>query len=259
MNVAMLAGGQPRFTKYWMENYKRLVGATKIDLYFYLWDDYLLTDSQLNFSDKEGNLVEKIESVLENYVNLKKIVFVNEPTHEDLLKQTNISKFVGLDMIFNESSIKINLQRILSQRCSIFNVYKIMEKMNEEYDCVVRFRTDCYPNKKILLSEYDLKNHIYIPSNMRHSNGIAPPFNDQFAIGNMHNMKIYCDAFNHFIRNLDEEPKTIQPETSLSYHLVKNKINVVTSDFNYYMINEEQGLGGHKIYKKSKLNYGVCE
>jgi hypothetical protein len=48
-----------------------------------------------------------------------------------------------------------------------------------------------------------------------------------------------------------EEPNTIQEETGLCYHVLKNNINFILGDFNYFIVNEERGFGGTKIYKKN--------
>lgn len=245
MKVAMVAGGQPRFTKYWVENFKRILGASKIDLYFYLWDDYILTDSELNFSDVEGTLEEKIKSVLINNVELKKLVYANEPSFDECLNEPALDKCIGLDGLSNKDGVIWAVKKTMSQR---YSIQKAFELVDEEYDCVIRYRMDCYPNKKIDLTGVDLSEGIRIPDNNRW--GYFELFNDQFAIGNYENMKIYCNMFTHLFENLDEQPITIQPESGLSYHLTKNKIKIIPFGFCYFMNKEERGLGGVTMYKK---------
>jgi hypothetical protein len=248
MRVAMITGGQPRFKKYWTENYKRMIGATEIDLYFYLWNDYILTDSQLNFSDVEGTLEEKIISVLPNNVHLKKFTMVEEPKFEDIITPEFISKFINVNHLENDERVKKSLTGTFSQRYSLLKAFEMVDK---EYDCVIRYRVDCYPDRKINLNEYDL-NSIVIPYNMRHDYlRVTPPFNDKFAIGNMENMHTYSDAYNQLVTNLFEEPKTIQEETGLCYHLLKNDVNFTVGEFDYLIVNEERGFGGPKMHKKN--------
>lgn len=248
MRVAMITGGQPRFTKYLIENYKRIVGATEIDLYFYLWDDYELTDSQLNFSDVEGTLEEKIKSVLPNNVHLKKLTMAKEPKFQESITTEFASKFIGVNYMDNEEKVTKSLLRTFCQRYSLF---KSFEQVDKDYDCVIRYRVDCYPDRKIYLNNLDL-NSVVTPSNMTHDYlSTTPSFNDKFAIGNMKNMRIYFDAYNQLIPNLLEEPNTIQEETGSCYHVLKNNINFILGDFNYFIVNEERGFGGTKIYKKT--------
>jgi hypothetical protein len=263
MKVALITGGQPRFTKYWMENFKRIQGASKVDIYLSLWNNYIIEDSQLNFSDFGDNLrsniqyciFEKIQSVLTANVNLRRIEFIEEPSFDNIITDELIQNCIGYDELNSMDQVKNALKRIFSQRYSIYRAYQML---NDTYDYVIRFRLDGYPDRKINLDEHNLENSIVIPSNMRFGSLNAlneslkvVPFNDQFAIGNMQNMKTYCYMFNSMESNLREYAETIQPETGLCYHLVKNKIDISLSNINYYLINEyrHNGHAGAKMRK----------
>lgn len=265
MKVALITGGQPRFTKYWMENFKRIQGATKIDIYLSLWDNYIIEDSQLNFSDFGDDLhfniqyciFEKIQSVLPPNVNLRRIEFIEEPSFDSIITEELIQNCIGYDELNTEEQVMSSLKRIFSQRYSIYRAYQML---NDTYDCVIRFRLDGYPDRKISLDDCDLEKTIVIPSNMRYGSAAALmepakviPFNDQFAIGSIKNMSVYCDMFNSMESNLREYAETIQPETGLCYHLIKNKIDISLSNLNYYLINEyrHNGHAGAKMRKKN--------
>lgn len=237
MKVALITGGQPRFTKYWIENYKRLVGASQIDLYFYLWKDFELTDSQLNFSDIEGSIEQKIESVLIKNVNLRQVVWTCNPSFSDTINEQLISRLIGTNHLDTYDKVKNSLLKLLSQRYSILQCFSLLK---ENYDAIIRYRLDCYPDRKINLNENVFENTIVIPSNNIHG-GIAyksPRFNDKYAIGNMKTMKIYCEMFNYFEQLINEEPLTVQEETGLGYHLIKKNIEIKIGNFNCNLIRE---------------------
>lgn len=237
MKVALITGGQPRFTKYWIENYKRLVGASQIDLYFYLWKDFELTDSQLNFSDIEGTIEQKIESVLIKNVNLRQIVWTDNPAFENIINERLIYSLINVNHLDTYNKVETHLKKLLSQRYSILQCFNLLK---ENYDAIIRYRLDCYPDRKINLNENVIENTIVIPSNNIHG-GIAyksPGFNDKYAIGNMKIMKIYCEMFNYFEQLINEEPLTVQEETGLGYHLIKKNIEIKVGDFNYHLIRE---------------------
>lgn len=246
----MVAGGQPRFTKYVVENYKRILGASELDLYFYLWNDYILKDSQLNFSDYEGTVEEKIKSVLPQNCKLAKIEFAPEPDFSHLVSDNLINHCMNTNYLTDKPNIIYAITNTLLQRYSCFKAFEMIEK---EYDVVVRYRVDCYPDRKIILNDLDLNAGIHIPDNMRHGgiDQLVLCFNDQFAIGNWKNMLIYFNAYNYLIENLFENKYTIQPETGLAYHLYKNNVNVISQRFNYFIVRENKGSGLNSIDKNT--------
>lgn len=254
MNVAMIASGQPRYTKYIFDNFFRIKDAKKIDLYFFMWSNYLLTEDDKNIIDGVGSIEEQLVKGLPKNCTLKKYVISEEPSIEQLFQKYNldfnylISKVIGFNSTTSEEVLKRSITNLYLQR---YSCMKAFELLDEEYDCIIRYRPDCYTTNDIYLNELDLENNIYAPINLG-AGGIipgVPHMNDKFAIGNMKNMKIYFEAFNHLYENQIENGETIQEETSLAYHLVKNNVNIKREKILHYMVKKETGDGKNCLTK----------
>lgn len=254
MNVAMIASGQPRFTKYLFDNFSRLKGASSIDLYFYIWKDYIIDEGELNIFDSIGSAEEQITKGLPTNCKIKKFVYAEEPTTQELFPkgfENLVSKTHGANQCFEEDILRKSLMNLYLQRYSSLQAFKLLDK---NYDCVIRYRPDCFLSEDVNLKELNLEEFIYTPKNLTaggaHIAGVAP-FNDKFAIGNMKNMKIYFHAFDHLYENSLENKETIQEETSLLYHLHKNNV-LISSTLKHYMVYIERGdnnTGMRKVLK----------
>ena len=250
----MVASGQPRYTKYIFDNFFRIKDAKKIDLYFFMWSNYHLTDDDKNILDGVGSIEEQLVKGLPKNCTLKKYVISEEPSLEEIFEKHNldlkclISRVIGFNFINSVEVLKRTLSNLYLQRYSCMKSFYLLD---EEYDCVIRYRPDCYPSNNIYLNELDLENNIYVPINLG-AGGIiqgVPHMNDKFAIGNMKNMKIYFEAFNHLYENQIENGETIQEETSLAYHLVKNNVNIKREKILHYMVRKETGDGKNCLTK----------
>jgi hypothetical protein len=240
MRVAMLYGGEPRFKRYFPLNYTRLENFSKIDLYFCLWQDYEYNDMNLNFSDiKEENIITRIQSCLPKNVHLKNLIEIPRP---DISEK---SKKIKSDMLFSNipyflPNLDEYVERLLYQRNALYECFTLIR---EDYDCIIRYRVDGYPTKKINLNELNLDDYIYTPHNIRQGiSDIYPRINDQFAIGNFHNMRVYFDNYNHIEKYVEMNPKNGQFETCLSCHLSENNVKIEHSKFGYNLIREDTGF-----------------
>ena len=236
----MLYGGEPRFKRYFPLNYTRLENFSKIDLYFCLWQDYEYNDMNLNFSDiKEENIITRIQSCLPKNVHLKNLIEIPRP---DISEK---SKKIKSDMLFSNipyflPDIDNYVERLLYQKNALYECFKLI---SEDYDCIIRYRVDGYPTKKINLNELNLDDYIYAPHNMRQGiSDIYPRLNDQFAIGNFYNMKIYFDNYNNIEKYVQKDPKNGQFETCSSCQLSENGVKIEHSKFGYNLIREDTGF-----------------
>jgi hypothetical protein len=240
MKVAMLYGGEPRFKRYLPLNYTRLENFSKIDLYFCLWQDYEYNDMNLNFSViEDGNIITRIQSCLPKNVHLKNLIEIPKP---DISEK---SKKIKSDMLFSNihyflPDIDNYVERLLYQKNALYECFRLIR---EEYDCIIRYRIDGYPTEKIDLKKLNLNDFVYTPRNMRQGvSDIYPKINDQFAIGNFYNMKIYFDNYNNIGKYVEKDPKNGQFETCLSCHLIENDIKIKHSEFGYHLIKEHTGF-----------------
>lgn len=240
MKVAMLYGGEPRFKRYLPLNYTRLENFSKIDLYFCLWQDYEYNDMNLNFSDiEEGNIITRIQSCLPKNVHIKNFIEIPKPEISEK-KESIKSNILFSSIPYFSPDLDGYVERLLYQKNALYECFKFIK---EDYDCIIRYRVDGYPTKKINLNELNLDNYVYTPNNIRQGiSDIYPRINDQFAIGNLHNMKIYFDNYNHIEKYVEMDLKNGQFETCLSCHLVENDIKMQPGNFSYNLIREDTGF-----------------
>jgi hypothetical protein len=239
MKVAMLYGGEPRFKKYLPLNYTRLTNFSKVDLYFCLWQDYEYNDMNLNFSDIEGNIINKIESCLPHNFRLRNFIEIQKPEITEK-KEKIKSNILFSNISYFSPNLDEYVERLLYQKNALYECFSLIR---EDYDCIIRYRVDGYPTKKINLKELNLDDYVYTPHNIRQGiSDIYPRINDQFAIGNFHNMKTYFDNYNHIEKYVEMDPKNGQFETCLSCHLVENDIKMKPGNFGYHLIREDTGF-----------------
>jgi hypothetical protein len=73
---------------------------------------------------------------------------------------------------------------------------------------------------------------IYVPSEFDHHGGL----NDQFAVGSLESLEIYCSLYDHLIPILSKGVVSFHPETILRYYLEKyHPMKVIRFRFNYYI------------------------
>jgi hypothetical protein len=246
MNVAMIASGQPRYKKYIFDNYYKIKDATSIELYFYMWSNYYLENDDKNIFEGGGSVEEQIIKGLPKHCIIKKFITENEPSIEKLFNnelEILVEKTLGANHIFEPDRMRTSLIDLYYQRYSAMKAFELLDK---EYDCVIRYRPDCYLADDVYLKEVDLDKGIYVPRNMG-----GGGMNDQFAIGNMKNMKVYFDAFNSLFVDQMKNKELVQQETSLKYHLSKNNINIhgLPNNARYFMVRIEKGDGGKKLQR----------
>jgi hypothetical protein len=127
-------------------------------------------------------------------------------------------------------------------KCMFLNRKKAFELLKEylqengiQYDYVISSRCDlyfttCFNLDKISIQPNDNRT-IYVP---------APEYdylgglNDQFAVGSLESVEIYCSLYDHLIQML-EDGVCFHPETLLRVHLERNKIQVKRFELNYWI------------------------
>lgn len=231
MKIAMVTGGQPRFRHGWLTNITSLVGEHTIHLYMNLWKDYGKAKPFNSQKDvpTEHNIIDMIVKDLPVNCILKKFSQIDTPKFDDIVPE-EVRKLPRASSAVPTGDEY--LERFYMQHFGLWSTYSMID---EEYDCIIRYRLDGQMEYKIDINNLDLKKAIYIPDNLKYSEhpSLWPEINDQYAIGNMENMEVYLRLFEHMTNYFIEDTRTIHLETCLSYHLQKYGIKINSAGFQY--------------------------
>lgn len=171
MKVALIAGGQPRFTDCFKILLDQLTGFDSADLYFSFW--------KTDWADNETVAREKIVRILTPEYKLKKVNVCDQPILDLPPHRLNHSPPTP-------ENIRWWFLRRAGMWQSLRMAYNLID---ENYDIVIRCRVDGMLDKNIDLRTFDC-NNLILPSWPR--NGFSHhPINDQFAIGNLQTMDLY--------------------------------------------------------------------
>jgi len=181
MRIALITGGQPRFTPDFTDLMNQLTGFDSADIYMTLWkSEWASTESQAR---------SKIEKILLPRYNLAKVEVVDLPNYQFPPHQNPIADP-------EPENTHWWYKRVMGQIISLSMVYDLID---QQYDAVVRFRLDASLDRNIDLGAYDLtKDSIIFP------NGPVTGFpgyecNDMFAIATQEGMKLYCSLGKNYL------------------------------------------------------------
>lgn len=176
MKIALVTGGQPRFTFDFIRLMDQLKGFDSADIYMTLWkSDWATTAEQARA---------KIEKVLLPKYRLVGIELIDEPVYE--LPPHSIQ----LSPPTEEKYITWWYKRLYLGSLSLALAYDLV---NQDYDAVVTFRLDASADRDIDLSQYDFsKNNLVCSSNGQCG---FPDYriNDQLVFGSQSSIKTYCE------------------------------------------------------------------
>lgn len=179
MKIALVTGGQPRFTPDFTVLLNQLKGFDSADIYMTLW--------KTDWAQDSIQARAKIEKILPPQYKLAKVEIVNEPFHE--LPPCPIQ----LDPPRPEN-IQWWYQRIVSQITSLAMAFDLID---QQYDAVVRCRIDGMLDRDIDISSLGLlNNEIIFPTYPGSGEGPYPT--DQFAIGPQNLMELYFKVGKEF-------------------------------------------------------------
>lgn len=100
------------------------------------------------------------------------------------------------------------------------NIKLSFDLIEEEYDLIIKSRYDLIINEKINLNNIKSE-FINIPIGYDFRDGL----NDLFAIGNLSNMKYYCNMIKKIEKYNEKEKILFHPETLLKHHLKIKNVN----------------------------------
>lgn len=185
MKTALLISGQPRSVQETYNYiYTNVIEPNDPDVFVHMWDDESLYGNQ---PISAGGVVASnpiphdIFQIIQDLYHPVSCI-TEKPIQFKTDQYTNIYP-------------QIKPQSSLSQRYSVLRAFQLMETrahVVEEYDMVIRMRFDWAIKTPIIVSDLP-KDAITMPNDCPHKGGI----NDQFAVGNMYNMRKYANLFNH--------------------------------------------------------------
>jgi hypothetical protein len=210
MKVALITGGQPRFSGHFLKLLEQIKGFETADIYMNLWEDYQKKSDEFNFEDLK----------IPKSFTIKKIVKQKEPLYNDLIKRNA-----------EDVNLRNTLEKIFKQFYSLTQSFDLID---EKYDCYIRFRLDGMLDRNIHLEDYNLDWGVFTPYNMRYGeSNLYPLINDQFAIGNFENMKVYFSTFDKLDEYFIDGISPIHPETVLSCNLTLNDVLIQIGNFKH--------------------------
>lgn len=222
MRVALITGGQPRFTPDFIKLMNQLTGFDSADLYFNFWTS--------DWTSDEISGRDKIEKILLPKYQLAKLKIVDQPPVElppHLLDHSSEEP----------NGVRWFYKRRLGQCLSLSMAYDLID---QPYDVVIRFRLDGVLFDNLDISTLDLvNNNLIFPS---YPQAGFPHFKicDQFAVGTMEGMKFYCKLgkkFNYYITktnpNWETDPHGWAVEHMLATHMIENNQPHIIGNFKH--------------------------
>ena len=174
MKIALITGGQPRFTPDFVRLMTLLKGFNTADIYMNLWSsDWATTEEQAR---------PKIEKILLPNYRLAKVSIVEQPAYYLPLHNNPVADPAP-------ENVHWWYQRGLGQSSSLSMAYDLID---QPYDVIIRYRLDGCIDRVLDISQLDLiNNNLITPYNS--TDGLEGyKINDQFAIGTQEGIKFYC-------------------------------------------------------------------
>lgn len=179
MKVALITGGQPRFTPDFINVLNQLQGFNSADIYMCLWSSDWANNSEQARS--------KIEKILPSRYTLAKVQVVNPPDY--ILPPHKLHHPPE-----EPENIRWFYKRRHGQLIALTMTYDLVD---QKYDAMVRFRLDGRLGGPLDISKLDISNDVIVPNNSLAGHDTAK-LNDQFAVASQENMKFYCGAGREF-------------------------------------------------------------
>jgi SAM-dependent methyltransferase len=182
----------------------------------------------------------KTELIIPQINELIKPKKINIETYESardaIAKLNNDAKMAQVDKDHMPNG---NLLSYGSMLYSLKQTGKMLDNYEREnnisYDIIIRLRSDALFTNKPSIYEWDM-NVINVPIIGRY---YANAMNDQFAVGNSKNMKIYFNLFDRIVEYVNGKQCLARPEVFLKYHLNRHGIHVVEKDIAFNIIRSD--------------------
>lgn len=180
MKIALIAGGQPRFTPDFITLMNQLKGFDQADLYLAFWN------SEWVSSEEEAR--HKVEKILLPNYTLANIKLYNQP--EYILPAHTLNHLPA-----TPENIHWWYKRRLGMWQSLQLAYNLID---QEYDAVIKFRLDGRLYNDLDVSKLDLYNNELLFPDYARAGFDDYKICDLFAVGTQSGMKFYCDIADHY-------------------------------------------------------------
>jgi hypothetical protein len=225
MKTALIISGQPRSVEqtfpYIKEN---ILDINTPDVFIHVWNDRAMVGRQPVSS---GGVVAS-EPIRPD------IMAVIDDLYKPTVMQTQ-TPMVFDELDYNENKYpQIKPRNSLSQR---YSVWKSFDLLTGRYDAIIRMRFDWAIQTPIDVTTLPL-DCITLPGDCPHHGGV----NDQFAVGNYSNMKVYSELYQN-IRALYLSGIPFCDEILLGQHLVRGKIPVNPEAIQYHLQRDVARVG----------------
>jgi hypothetical protein len=230
MKVALILGGQPRFTDAFQILMQQLHGFDQADMFMCLWDS--------DWAHNPQTARAKIEPILQPKYNLRNLIVLPQPEyHLPQCKKEHVGEEKG--------GVRWYYKRRYGMWLSSYLAYHLID---QEYDMVIKCRGDGRLEQPMDLSAIDLTPGLIFPSWPR--NGWPDgKICDQFVIGTHKGLEFYVDMVNHFNRYIPEvcsfwedDPHEWASEHILNWHLKQNNWTQYVGDYKHYLKNEGRSM-----------------
>lgn len=174
MRIALIYGGQPRFTYDFIDLMNRLRGFDSAKLYMVFWKS--------DWAQTEEEAVNRIQRVLKPNFSIGKIKVIDAPTVDYPPNIGHLSKSAPENTLWW-------YDRGFFQTTGTSLAFDLIDN---RYDLIVKFRGDGCVDRQIDLTKYNFeKTPILLPNNAK-SGFDDFKINDQFVIGTPEMMSFYC-------------------------------------------------------------------
>lgn len=217
MKIALIAGGQPRFTAEFLELTKQLKGFDIADLYLNFWT----TD----WVDSPATAINKISSILPANYRVKRLAIVDQPCY-------NLPPHLKDHPPESPENVNWAYKRRHGMWASTRMSFDMIDR---HYDAVIKFRPDGMLTNDLDVSALDLQNNELIFPNYPRNGTPGEEICDQFVVGTHQGLKFYSsliDRFQEYVplvsKEWEDNIHTWASEHVLAYHLkVNNKPQVL--------------------------------
>lgn len=224
MKTALIISGQPRSVEQTFPFIKEnIIDINKPDVFIHTWNDRSLIGRQ---PVSAGGMVASTPIPAD-------ILTIIDRLYEPVWFATEMPKEFD-ELNYNERKYpQIKPRNSLSQRYSVKRSFTCVD---ESYDAVIRMRFDWAIHTPINVKELPL-DCVTVPNDCPHMGGI----NDQFAVSNYTNMKIYTELFDA-IPELYRLGIPFCDEILLGQHLARRRIPINAIGIDYHLQRDNNRL-----------------
>lgn len=184
MKIALIAGGQPRFTQEFLALMNQLQGFQVADLYFNFWSSPWVQ------TEDEGR--KKIESILPSRYRLAKLMIIDQPPYE-------LPPHKKYHPPEEYPNVRWAYKRRIGMWLSTQMAFNLIE---DQYDAVLKVRPDGMLTDNLNVNQLDLKtNDLIFPKEPRNGHP-GREICDQFVVGTYEGLKFYsglADKFQQYV------------------------------------------------------------